>query len=136
VYLLQRFLWKLVPPFEVMVTSKEINAFLEKHAFLSREIIARDTLALVKIAEKTVYSVRIDGLKPDRLALILITNVLGDHISSGRYHTYRGFLNMIGNDMLKVWHTAINTLREKGYYSESEAEDDRKWIREQIKNAG
>ncbi len=83
-----------------------------------------------------MYSIRIDGMKPDHLALMLIANVIGDELSTGSYHVYRGVLGAVGNDMLKLWNATISALKERGYYSDAEVEEDMRWIREQISNAG
>ncbi len=74
-----------------------------------------EAITLARSAEQTVYSIRIDGMKPDQLALILICNVLGRYLSCGQHHTYRGVLSTIGHDMLELWAKAIATLRERGY---------------------
>lgn len=95
-----------------------------------------EAVSLARSAEQTVFSIRIDGLKPDQLALILICNVLGRHLSSGEHHTYRGVLGFMGSDMLQLWTKAIATLRERGYYTDEQANDDMSWIKEQIKNVG
>jgi len=133
---MRAWLWKVFPPFEVKLTIEEISSFLNEHASLCRDLILRDAVALARHAEKTVYSIRIEGMKPDRLALLVITNVLGSHISSGQNHIYRGTLSVVGADMLKVWSAAVASLKERGYYSDAKAEEDMQWIRQQIKNAG
>jgi len=46
--MLQKLVWKIIPPFEVKVTAEKISAFLIEHASLSEKIIMRDVLALVK----------------------------------------------------------------------------------------
>ncbi|HEU0046659.1 MAG TPA: hypothetical protein VFQ43_03510, partial [Nitrososphaera sp.] len=74
---MRAWLWKVFPPFEVKLTIEEISSFLNEHASLCRDLILRDAVALARHAEKTVYSIRIEGMKPDRLALLVITNVLG-----------------------------------------------------------
>ena len=67
---------------------------------------------------------------------MLITNVLGNHLCSGRYHTYRGVLNAVGEDMRSLWGAAVSALRDRGYYSEKEAEDDMRWIAAEIMKVG
>lgn len=133
-------LWKVFPPPEVKCTIEEIHAFMETYTETSvplcAPIILRDTVRLARDAEKTVYAIRIKGMKPDQLALVLISNVLARHISSGQNHTYRGALSMIGDDMLTLWSAAVAALKERGYCSDAEAEEDMRWIREQIQNAG
>jgi len=133
---MQKLIWKFFPPYEVKTTLEETRAFLGQTAELCRSIIEPEVTALVRDAEKTMYSVRIDRIKPDHLALLLTTNVLGKQIGSGSHHTYRGVLGMEGKDMLKVWHAAQEAMLERGYASEQEVAEDNKWIQEQIKGAG
>lgn len=127
---------KFFQPVEVKRTIQEIDAFLSKNAALSAEIIRNDAFALAKIKDKTVASVREDGLKYDQLALILITNVIGRHLSSGRYHVYRGALSNIGNDLLHAWRAAVEALKERGYYTTEEALEDMRWMLKEIESAG
>jgi len=127
---------KIFPPYEVKVTLGEVDAFLNQHAFLCKDVVRSEVASLAKVADKTVHSIRIDHMKPDHLALVLITNVLGRHLSSGQHHTYRGVLGMVGSDMLKVWSAAISRLKERGYYSADEADQDMQWIRDQVKAVG
>lgn len=134
----RRLFWYFSPPYEVKLAMMELIAFLKQQdtSLSCLEIVFRDTKALLKIAEKTVYSIRIDGMKPDHLALMLITNVIGHHLTSGRHHIYRGLLSIEGRDMLKLWNTAVYALRERGFYTDAKVEKDMKWIREQMKNVG
>ncbi len=127
---------KLFKPAEVKNTASEIDAFLNQHASLCSAIIRTESTRLANIKEKTVQSIRNDGLKPDQLALILITNVLGHQLSSGQYHVHRGVLNAIGADMLKLWSAAVSTMQQRGYYSSEEAQEDMRWIQSEIKNVG
>lgn len=72
----------------------------------------------------------------EQLALVLITNVFGWQLSSGRYHIYRGMLGSIGNDMLKLWRTAIERMMERGYYTKEEGLQHMRWLVRGIENAG
>lgn len=89
---MKNILWKIFPPYEVSLTQKELDSFLSKNAGNCLESIRSEIVSLIKDSEKTVYSIRIDNIKPEHLALLLTTNVIGNHISSGRYHVYRGLL--------------------------------------------
>ena len=134
--MLQQLVWKILPPLEVKLTIEEINSFLLAHANLAKSIVEKDATVLVKDAEKTIYSVRIEGMKPKHLALLLITNVTGKHLSMGNFHSYRGVLNTIGHEMLNLFSKALQVMLEHGYQTIEEAEKDMQWIRRQIANAG
>jgi hypothetical protein len=126
--------WKLFPPFEVKVTVEEIRAFLGSDAWASRSIIEQAAIEYAKDAEKTVYFIRIDRMKPDHLALFLILNVLGIRLASGQYHIHRGVLGIIGKDMLSMWTAAVREMQERGYYDDQKAKEDMQWVQKQIKN--
>lgn len=134
--MIQKLLWRLFPPFEVKLTREAIDGFLGSRAKLCGSIIGSGAHELVDDTEKTLYSIRINHMKPDQLALILITNVLGRHLQSGQYHTYRGVLNMMGKDMLKVWDAAGKEMLDRRYHDESEAKKDHDWIRHEIEGVG
>ena len=123
-------------PEEVKLTVEQARRFLADEAGPSRRIVEPQVVARARETEKTVYSVRVDGQKPDQLALLLITNVLGFELGSGSYHVYRGVLSMVGKDMLEVWHSAQKVMEERGYATAQEIAEDNRWIDRQIKNAG
>lgn len=126
----------LFQPTEVKRTIEEINAFLSNNATSSAKILRNEVVALAKIKDKTTASIREDGLKYDQLALILITNVIGRHLSSGQYHVYRGTLSEIGNDMLRTWRVAVEALKDRGYYTTEEALEDMRWMLNEIESVG
>lgn len=133
---MQNPIWKYFPPFEVKVTVKEIHAFLETKEWFCQDIITQQVVSLAKDAEKTVYSIRNDRMKPDQLGLLLILNVLGRHLSSGQYHIYRGVLNAVGTDMLSMWTAVVQAMEDRGYYDNAKTKEDMKWIRDGIKKVG
>lgn len=132
--LVPRLFWKVFPPYEVRLTIEEIRSFLD--GAMCRPLVEPLAIALAKNAKRTIYSIRIDGMKPDRLALLLITNVIGEQISSGSHHTNRGNLSIIGSDLLRTWSAAVSRLKERGYYTDDEAKEDMRWIEEKIAGAG
>lgn len=133
---MQKLIWKWFPPYEVKLTKIEINTFLKSHGSLCVDLVLQEAMALANDAEKTVYSIRIDHMKPDHLALLIITNVAGRQLSGGWHHTYRGVLSMVGKDLLAVWTAAVMELKKRGYYSEAEVDEDMKWIHNQISQVG
>jgi hypothetical protein len=85
---------------------------------------------------KTMRSIEEDGLSPQQLIYLLITNTLDNHICSGKYHTYRGILSYKGQALLNLWDWAVDKMFYEGLHTEQQAEDDKNWVREQIKNVG
>ena len=132
---MHKLFWKMFPPYEVRITIEEIERFFAQE-HLCTTAIKPKAVALAKDAEKTVYSLRIDRTKPDQLALILISNVIGEELQSGAHHTHRGVLGMIGNDMRAVWHKVQRELLERGYADTAEVDKDNEWLSRQINEAG
>lgn len=134
---MRKFFWVLFPPYEVQITLRALEDFLSvTSAGISKALVRVAVVRLIKDAERTVYSIRIDGRKPDQLALMLITNVVGAELSSGSHHVYRGTLSMVGDDLVKIWHDAQRQLQSCGYASEAEIKEDDEWLRRQIRSVG
>ncbi len=134
--MIQKLFWKLFPPFEVRLTKEAVDAFLNTYPSTCTELIRAGVNNFLRDTERVVYPIRIDHMKPDQLALILITNVLAEHLQSGQFHVYRGILGMVGQDMLKLWDIAAKDIRKLGYHTEEEMQKELTWIREQIKQMG
>jgi hypothetical protein len=132
---MHKLFWKIFPPYEVRITIEEIEILLTQD-HVCATIIKPKAVALAKDAEKTMYSIRIDRMKPDQLALILISNLIGAELQSGAHHIYRGVLSMIGNDMRAVWYKVQRELLERGYSDQGEVDKDNEWLSRQIKGAG
>lgn len=132
---MRKLLWKFFPPYEVRLTLAEIEQlFAEGH--ICTNIVKSKAIALAKDADRTVYSIRIDHMKPDQLALILVSNVVGRELQCGNHHIYRGVVSMVGNDMKLVWHKVQSELLRRGYCNEAEVAQDNEWLHKQIKEAG
>lgn len=86
--------------------------------------------------EKTIASIKQDGLSPRTLALLLLSNVLGSHLASGQFHIYRGVLSMPGTEMLKAFRFIVEELVKTGYHTNEAVQEDMEWVQRQIQNAG
>jgi hypothetical protein len=125
---------RLIPPYEVKVTCRDIDAFLQADDGLCIDQIRKEVLILAKDTDKVLYSIRIDGLKPDQLALILIFNVLTRDLESGWYHGYRGVLTGIGQDMLRLWHITEKEMIKRGYSTDDQYDIDTEGLMESIRS--
>jgi hypothetical protein len=92
--------------------------------------------AVVVDADKTISSIKDDGLSARTLTCLLISNVLSVELTSGKHHTYRGVLSANGDRLLRLWDYAVEQQKQSGYYDEEEAKNDLKWIRDEIKTVG
>lgn len=127
---------RLNQPYEVKVTCQDIDAFLRADNGLCADQIRKEALVLAKNAERTMYSIRIDRLKPDQLALILIFNVLTRNLESGCYHGYRGILTGIGHDMLRLWHITEKEMVKRGYSTKDQYDIDAEGLMMSIRSVG
>lgn len=126
---------RIFVPYEVKILKSEIDVIL-KETSLTKIILKKRLETLANDVDKVLYSVRIDGMKPDHLALLLLTNVLGEELSSGSHHTYRGVLSATGIEMRSLWHQAQTILLKKGYANQQEVDEDNEWLKKQIGSAG
>ena len=131
-----KFKGKAQTPLEVTQTREEIISFLNNNENFATDLIKKEAFVYADMAKQTVHSIQIDKMKPDELALILITNVIATAIPSGHYHTYRGILNQQGGDMEKIWNLAVNELYEKGYYTKEKVDEDLDWLAKEIRLVG
>lgn len=67
-----------------------------------------------------------------------IANISGDMVESGQYHIYRGVLNPTGpgGELLRIFDAAIDELVRMGDTDTTNAEKQKKAIRENIKSVG
>lgn len=67
-----------------------------------------------------------------------IANIAGDLVEGGNYHIYRGMLNPMepGNEILNIFDRAVDELTKMGVLGAEKARQQKKAIRENIKNVG
>lgn len=86
----------------------------------AQSILSPHIKRYLKDKEGIVYLVRIDGKKPDDLALLYIYNALFLEVGSGWHHVYRGMLSMRGQELLKYWEKICQISVDAGYMSPEE----------------
>jgi hypothetical protein len=119
---------------EVEETCQEIESEILDN--LAAPEIKSTAIKKAKDKKKTIASINEDGLTPQLLAHILITNAIQELIGSGQYHVYRGTLNAVGNALVESWDYSVDQLEKLGRYSSEEAAEDKSWLRNEIKNMG
>lgn len=87
-------------------------------------------------ADKTISSMRDDGLSARALTFLLVLNVLGEELTSGKYHIYRGVLSTGGKMLLRLWVYAVEQQKQSGFYDEEKAKEELQWIMDQVKQVG
>lgn len=120
----------------VHICLEELSRIREEAGGLFFDEIETSVAELIADKEKTSISINEDDLSPRTLVFLLITNVIQSILPLGKYHIYRGILSMRGDDLLRLWDYSTKQLTELGYYTSEQSEEDRKWMRDQVKKAG
>ena len=103
---------------------------------LAASAIKSKAIEQAKDKEKTIYSIKNEGLTPQILAHILITNAIQALLGSGQYHIYRGILNTVGKAMVESWDNSVNQMEKLGRYGPEEVAEDKSWLRNEIMKMG
>ena len=90
----------------------------------------------LKDGERTVHTIRVDGVSPRNLAWLLISNISGELIACGGHHVYRGVLSMTGTALRAAYLCAIEELQKGGYQGAADAAKDREWLEAECAEAG
>ena len=76
------------------------------------------------------------GVSPRMQVYNAITNLAGDMVESGQYHIYRGALNTMGQDLLRLFDLATNNLVQLGTIDIKFAKKQKTNLRKSIKSMG
>lgn len=95
-----------------------------------------EVLALINDRGKTTVSIDEEKMDPKALVWVLISNVADHKLCSGNFHTYRGTLNMVGQQLLQVFTTASRQMVECGMRTEAEYEADAQRLKNELASIG
>ena len=87
-------------------------------------------------SNKEVVALVKEGVSPRVQVYNAIANLAGDLVESGEYHVYRGVLNQEGQDLLRLFDTAIDRLAQNGAIDSNYADTQKAGIRKSIKSVG
>jgi hypothetical protein len=79
-----------------------------------------------------------DGTSPREWVWAAISNIAGNHVESGEYHIYRGFLNPLGPGqyLMKLYDTALDELTRMGAMQLDHATEEKSALRKNIRDVG
>jgi len=123
---------------ELAAIEPELRASIGVNSVFLPEDLFVAARQMIQNAEATVHTVNVEKVPPQPLAWLILSNAAGNGLATGRFHIYRGVLSGQGQALLSVYARAINELEKAGYYQgrDRTAEDDRRWIRDHIRDAG
>ena len=76
------------------------------------------------------------GLTADDFVLYQISETSFNLLMTGRYCSYRGVLNMEGQDLRRLHTYANNEMKRRGYLDPEVADDNIQYLDEELKNLG
>ncbi len=121
---------------EVKECIQKLDAYIDQANIFSSIELKRKVKELLKDEGKTLISLRDDNLSVEQLVWLLISNVVSEMLISGKFHTYRGVLNVEGDNLRSLWRKSVNELHSSGYYSDDEYQKDMDWMREELVKVG
>ncbi len=121
---------------EVRWVKEEIRRFFNHHNYICSELAMKEALQIAGQADKTKYSIRVDGLKPQEIALIIISNVAFNQLIRGKHHIYRNTLSLNGKDYLKLFNDSLALSVVEGYTTKDDAKERLDELMAFIKNLG
>lgn len=121
---------------EVRWIKDEVFAFFGRHHYLVEGEALRQCMKVASDSDKGKYSIRVDQMKPDEVALLIIRNVALNEVAYGSRHVYRSTLGQVGKEFERMFIDAVNESVTRGYTNEKEAADDIAEMRAAVRSAG
>ncbi len=90
----------------------------------------------LKDRDRTRASIEEDGLSPDGLVYLLVSNVANALLCSGQHHIYRGVLSISGKDLLSAFTKSSEMMVQCGIHSQEEHERDIRSLKKEISEVG
>lgn len=85
---------------------------------------------------KEVVALVKQGVSPRVQVYNAITNLAGDLVESGHYHVYRGVLDTVGEELLRLFDLATDELVQLGTIDAKFAKKQKAELRKSIKSVG
>lgn len=121
---------------EVKWIKECIEDFFHRNQFMVGDDALRESLKIASDSDKAKYSIRVDGMKPAQVALLIVRNVALSKVSSGANHVYRGVLSAVGKEYEKMFICAVRESVLSGFDSEADASSDIAEMRSAVKEVG
>ncbi len=129
---------KIFKPDEIQSVLDKLKEAEKKFNSPSFPIIVNMVKGAISEAPDKIVSMVRESKSVHQTVYIMIANVAGDEVESGKHHMYRGVLNPLGdgNELLRIYNLALDELVKIGYVSAENARANKKAILENIKEVG
>ena len=129
---------KIFKPDEIQSVLDKLKEAEKKFNSPSFPIIVNMVKGSISEAPDKIVSMVRESKSVHQTVYIMIANVAGDEVESGKHHMYRGVLNPLGdgNELLRIYNLALDELVKIGYVSAENARANKKAILENIKEVG
>jgi hypothetical protein len=116
---------------------KDSIAAIEKSDLIPGFHLVKDAVRdQLKDRDRTRASIEEDGLSPDGLVYLLISNVTNAQLCSGQHHIYRGVLSITGKELLAAFTKASEMMVQCGVHSREDHERDMRNLKKEIAEVG
>ena len=109
---------------EVKWIRREVYSFFRRNKLMLHQNVLRACLKHSNNVEKAKYSINVEHMKPEHIALMIISNHAFDQIMYRDVYVYRGLLNFIGNQYKKLYISAVKEMESLGFISKEGSEKD------------
>lgn len=121
---------------EVKWIRAAIRDFFDSNDYLIKNQALKECLRAGSDSDKAKYSIRVDRMKPEQVALIIIRNVAQNKLVYGDHHVYRGVLSITGKEYKKIFYDAVTLYAKLGFGNEAEAKQELSEITKAISEVG
>ena len=116
---------------------KDSLASIEKSDLIPGFHLVKDAIRdQLKDGDRTRASIEEDGLSPDGLIYLLISNAANAQLCRGQHHIYRGVLSMTGKELLAAFTKASEMIVQCGVHSQEDHEHDMRSLKKEIFEVG
>lgn len=121
---------------EVKWIRKEVYYFFSRNKYTLPADVLRLCLKDSNNADRAKYSVHVEHMNPQHIALIIIRNHAFNQLAYGDMYVHRGVLTFVGNEYKKLFITAVGNMESLGFVSKEDTNQDIAELRHLIKNCG
>ena len=83
-----------------------------------------------------INAVAVQKTPPAQIAAVAIANTSGDMLETGQLCMYRGLLSLAGEEMMKVFHDALEQLVRMGAMTQEQMDEQLANVRKSIRTVG